>query len=272
MKLAIQTLLVPGAMLAEQFDAAARFGFDAVELAAGPDFDVRAQFTEIERASTASGLPVSDICTHPIHDPLHPDGAEQTQRLAVLKDLLAAAEALGARGVVSVPVRPPIMFPDVPWAERYAMLKTRFMDLFTRWATNLPEGQSALFLEPLNRYEAYFLTRVGQAVEISRAIGSPRILALADLFHMNIEEAHLGKPLEEAGKALGHVHIADNNRFEPGAGCLDFRPAFRALKAIGYEGYLSIECWSPDGPRLSGDAHVILPRTVAHLRQEWEVA
>ena len=40
MKLAVQTSRLPGADLNEQFAAAARFGFDAVEVAVGPAFDL----------------------------------------------------------------------------------------------------------------------------------------------------------------------------------------------------------------------------------------
>jgi sugar phosphate isomerase/epimerase len=97
-------------------------------------------------------------------------------------------------------------------------------------------------------------------------------MALGDLFHMNIEEADLGEPLQSAGARLGHVHIADNNRFEPGAGCLDFDAPLAALKAIDYRGYLSIECWSPKGPRLSGNPVDVLPKTVRFLRETWEAA
>ena len=107
---------------------------------------------------------------------------------------------------------------------------------------------------------------------LAERIGHPRVVALGDLFHMNIEEADLGEPLRAAGDRLGHVHIADNNRFEPGAGCLDFGTPLAALKAIGYDGFLSIECWSPRGPRLSGDPEAILPATVGFLRGQWAAA
>ncbi|MCC6315233.1 MAG: hypothetical protein IT337_14610, partial [Thermomicrobiales bacterium] len=73
MNLAVQTVLLPGDDLAAQFDAARRFGFDAVEIVAGPAFDVVAQAAAVRRASEAANLPVAAICTHPTHDPLVPD-------------------------------------------------------------------------------------------------------------------------------------------------------------------------------------------------------
>ena len=268
-KLGIQTLLLPGNDLAEKFVNAARFEFDGVEVVVGPSFDLAAHLDDVGAASTISGVPVCAICTHPIHDPLVPDPDDRALRFATLADLLSLADKLKARGVVSVPVRPPHTFDMVDRdRELFALAATEF----SRWTRALPSGASAIFLEPLNRYEAYFLNRVGQAVELAELIAHPRVMALGDLFHMNIEEADLGAPLASAAGRLGHVHIADNNRFEPGTGCLDFHAPFSALKASGYDGFVSIECWSPKGPRLSGEPEDVLPKTVRFLRDSWEAA
>ncbi len=268
-RLAIQTPLLPGADLDEQFANAARYGFDGVEVAIGPAFDLHARISDVRGASRRSGVPVAAVCTHPIHDPLVPDAAERERRFAALSGLLALADDLGARGVVSVPVRPPHPFPGPDDGEDGMGAAA---DALRGWVESLPPGASRVFLEPLNRYEASFLNRVGQATALARAVDHPRVAALADLFHMNLEEASLADPIVEAGPLLGHVHIADNNRFEPGAGCLDFAAPFAALRRIGYAGYLGIECWSPSGPRLSGDPDVVLPATVAFLREAWSAA
>lgn len=271
-KFAVQTIHLPGRDIGEQFEFAARCGYDAVEVAIRPDFDLIERVSAVESASRNAGIPVCAICTTRVHDPLHPDPTEQAKRLTAISDLLAAADALGANGVVSVPVRPPLMFDDVPWSERWMRLRDRLIDALGAWSAALPAGRAALFLEPLNRYEAYFLNRVGQAVEIAQALQHPRVRVLADLFHMNIEETSLNDPIRAAGSLLGHVHIADNNRLQPGLGMLDFRPAFAALNAIGYAGYVSIECWSPDGPSVVGAADEALPAAVRFMRAQLEDA
>ena len=273
LKVAIQTLLLPGRDLREQFANAARFGFDAVEVAVGPSFDLRERFDDVQRAATDSGLPVAAICTHSIHDPLQPDPEERRRRFAALGELVGLADELGARGVVSVPVRPTRGFASVAEQERVVSALTDLaVDEFGQWARALPAGTAAVFLEPLNRFEAFFLNRVGQAVEIARRVDHPRVLALADLFHMNIEEDDLAAPLRDAGSALGHVHIADNNRLQPGAGCLPLGPSFAALHATDYGGYVSLECFSLAGPVIRGDPEQALPETVRYLRRHWEDA
>lgn len=272
-RIAIQTLLLPGRDAHERFENAARFGFDAVEVAVGPQYDLVSHVGEIRGASRASGIPVAAICTHPIHDPLQDDPAERARRLGALSDLLGMADDLGAAGVVSVPVRPARVFASPQERDQAVASLTRTaIDVFGAWAAALPEGRAALFLEPLNRYEAFFLNRVGQAVEIAAQIAHPRVLVLGDLFHMNIEEASLAEPLMHAGRYLGHVHIADNNRLQPGAGCLDFASSFRSLQALGYDGYVSIECFSPGGPVIQGEPESALPETVRFLRAQWERA
>ena len=45
---------------------------------------------------------------------------------------------------------------------------------------------------------------------------------LADLFHMNIEEANLAEAIRAAGSHIGHVHFADSNRRAAGMGHTDF--------------------------------------------------
>ena len=62
------------------------------------------------------------------------------------------------------------------------------------------------------------------------------------------------------------VHVADSNRLQPGRGDLDFRPGFRALKEIGYDGPLAIEC------RIDGAYDEAIRETVAFVRREWETA
>jgi sugar phosphate isomerase/epimerase len=258
-RLAVQQALLPGTTPMEQFHQAAAFGFDGVELNHGDRFDVRRQWELVADASRESGVAVAAICTTGKQDPVHPDRAERERRVCELAEIVDAASALGATGVVSVPVRPSAGFQEAP-------LPDLAIEIYQAVADELGEGSAAVFLEPLNRYEATFLNRVGQAAVLARMIGRPRVLALADLFHMNIEELALDAPILEAGDRLGHVHLAGNTRLEPGIGMLDPRPAFAALKRIGYGGWLSLEC------RLSGPPEAVLPASVRYLQSRWDEA
>jgi sugar phosphate isomerase/epimerase len=120
-----------------------------------------------------------------------------------------------------------------------------------------------LAIEPLNRYEDYMVNRLEQAVslaeEVERGLGTAAVGVCADLFHMNIEEDDLAKAIASAGRRLVHVHVDDSNRLQPGTGHLDFAAVMDALHAMGYDGWLTLEC------RLRGDPPEALPATARFL-------
>jgi len=106
-----------------------------------------------------------------------------------------------------------------------------------------------LFFEPLNRYEANFISTVDAGLELLKKSGSDNVRLLCDLFHMNIEEQDIAASLLRAGKSVGHVHLADSNRRAAGGGHTDFAPIAKALRDIGYSGFVSAEAMAgPGGP------------------------
>ena len=96
-----------------------------------------------------------------------------------------------------------------------------------------------LLFEPLNRYETNLVNRLSDGAALLERVGAP-VRLLADLFHMNIEEPDVASAIRESGW-IGHVHLADSNRHPAGSGHTDFRPVGKALRDIGYGGYVSAE-------------------------------
>ena len=68
---------------------------------------------------------------------------------------------------------------------------------------------------------------------------------VADLFHVNIEDGPVPEILRAAGNRLKHIHLADSNRQAPGTGHIDFLEMVRTLNAMGYTGYMSVDCVPP---------------------------
>jgi sugar phosphate isomerase/epimerase len=98
-----------------------------------------------------------------------------------------------------------------------------------------------LLLEPLNRYESNLLNTLAQTVAFLDPLLTRNVRILADLFHMNIEEASIPGAFANAGSWVGHVHFADSNRRAIGLGHTGIEPIVEALRSIGYRGYLSAE-------------------------------
>ena len=96
-------------------------------------------------------------------------------------------------------------------------------------------------LEPLNRFETYFLNTAADAARLCEAIGSPRIGILVDTFHANIEEKSIGAALRAAGPHLKHLHVSENDRGVPGTGHVAWTELFATVRELGYDRWLTIE-------------------------------
>lgn len=99
-----------------------------------------------------------------------------------------------------------------------------------------------IVIEPLQSSETNFINTVREGTAIAKAVNHPNLAVLADFFHMMRENEDAGA-LIEAGKLLKHCHIAEKEeRTPPGVKKDDFRPYFRALRQMNYQGGISIEC------------------------------
>jgi sugar phosphate isomerase/epimerase len=99
-------------------------------------------------------------------------------------------------------------------------------------------------LEPLNRFETYFLNRADQAVALAKEVGSNCGVCL-DAFHLNIEEADMFAAIRNSADRLVDFHVADNNRMAPGQGALDWKKIVSTLREAGYDGALTVEFVAP---------------------------
>lgn len=101
-----------------------------------------------------------------------------------------------------------------------------------------------LGIEPINRFETYFVNRAAQALALAEATG-PNCGVCLDIFHMNLEESNYYDAIHQAKDRLVGFHVADNNRFAPGMGTLDWGKIVATLKSVGYDGALSVEFCPP---------------------------
>ena len=118
------------------------------------------------------------------------------------------------------------------------------MDRLTRWPRRARRPRSPACgspLEPINRYETTLVNTVAQGLELIDRVGAGNLGLLFDTFHANIEEPSLEDSLLAAGDRLFHVHVADSNRWYPGAGHLDFPRILDVLPRTGYAGFVSGE-------------------------------
>ena len=126
-------------------------------------------------------------------------------------------------------------------------------------AKALEEGVR-LALEPLVRYETPLINTVSQGLELIETVGAENLGLLLDTFHMNVEEPSIEESIRNCGDRIFHFHVADSNRWHPGAGHLDFRSILEALYSTGYSGFVSGEFMPVP------DANVSAQRAIEYLR------
>ncbi len=258
MKLAVQEGMLPGATYAERAAAARGFGFEGIEVSSR---SVLEDLPEIKAALADGSLPVSTVCGSGRHDILCLDAAERAGRLNEIRRILDAAGEIGAEGLIIVPIRTGVRFPDLsPFMGERELETELAVAVLQDLASYAAERGTRLLLEPLIRYETPFIRRLAEATAICERVSSSGLAMMADFFHMATEEADPPASIRAAGRWLRHVHLADSNRQTPGRGHTDFTASFRALMDIGFQGYLALECGIP------GTAAEELPRTVAYLQ------
>jgi sugar phosphate isomerase/epimerase len=262
MKLALREDMTPGDSLADKLSWLEGMGFAGIELS-GPALslpvdELRATFAESPVQVANVGGPSALV---------DPDGDARAIAMDLMRERLALGAALGARGVLLVP-----QFgqrPKLPDLEPLMSADEEERELFRLQLRALAgEAQAAgvpIFLEPLNRYEAYMVTRLEHALNFATPL-APDVGIMADFFHMNIEEPDMAASIRAAGEHLIHIHVADSNRLQPGRGHIDFKPSFTALKEIGYDGFFGFEC------RVEGTFDEALRTSMAYMREQWAAA
>ena len=128
-------------------------------------------------------------------------------------------------------------------------------------AQSAAEKNVRLCLEPLNRYETGLIHTVDEGLALLEDVGADNLGLLLDTFHMNIEEADMAASIRKAGNHCFHVHVADSNRWYPGAGHIDFGHLLQTLDEIGYTSYVSGEFMpQPDPDTAAAEAIKYLKR------------
>jgi D-psicose/D-tagatose/L-ribulose 3-epimerase len=135
----------------------------------------------------------------------------------------------------------------------------RAVEVHKEAAKYAAEAGVRISIEPLNRFECYFLNTSAQAADLVRKIGAPNVGYLYDTFHFNIEEDSITDVIPKTINEINHVHISENNRGVPGAGHIDFAAVFRALKAAKYDGWMTIESFGSALPDLAAATKIWRP-------------
>jgi hydroxypyruvate isomerase len=118
------------------------------------------------------------------------------------------------------------------------------IDTLKQAAEVLKSAGMVAVIEPIDRLEnpPIYLDGVTEAFEIVRAVGSPNVKVLYDLYHEQRTHGNLIEKLEKNLDQVELIHIADvPGRHEPGTGEVDYKNVYRKLKELKYKGMIAME-------------------------------
>lgn len=98
-----------------------------------------------------------------------------------------------------------------------------------------------LLLEPVNRYELNFINNLEDGYKLLNRLEIPNLWLMADVFHMNIEDASITGELAKYYEWVKYLHFADSNRLAPGWGHTDFESIISLLYDMNFDGWISFE-------------------------------
>ena len=225
--------------LATSCRKAADLGFDGVELfTPGPEAE------GLESALAETGLGLAAVGTG-AGKVLHgltltdADAGVRARAVEFIKSMIDFGAPHGAPAIIG-------SMQGMHGGDRAEALKLLAEGLEELGAHACSQGVKLIY-EPLNRYETNLFNRLGDGADFLDGLATDGVVLLADLFHMNIEEADIAAVLREASRHVGHVHFADSNRRPIGHGHLDVAPVAAALHETGYDRYVSAEAFDwPD--------------------------
>jgi hydroxypyruvate isomerase len=175
------------------------------------------------------------------------DGCERTLPIAKMlgcETLVLSTGELGPNGEVihSIPAHP-----GRRWISAYRTL--------ARIAELGEEHGVTYVLEHLNTkvdHPGFPLPHVEDAAELVSAVGSPNLRLMFDVYHAQVEEGNVLQLIRDFGDLFGNIHLADvPGRHEPGTGELHYGRVIDELRAVGYQGAVTLEAYPRESDQLA---------------------
>lgn len=233
---------------------AATTGYDAIEVA---PFTLAKYVTqipadqrkELREAAAKAGIEVSAIHWVLVQaDGMHmtdPDPVVRERTSAYFCDLVDFCADLAARRIVVGSPNQRSLQPDVEREQGWSWATEVFRESIRR----AEDAEVTICLEPLAPTETNFINTAAEAIRFVDQFDSPHFKIILDVKAMSSEAKTIPEIIRESWPKFAYFHANDRNLKGPGFGDVDFRPIADALRAVGYDGFVSVEVFDfSDGP------------------------
>ena len=267
MRFAICNEIFQGWTLEDTFRHCARLGYAAVELAPytlAPtinDLDPAGR-RRIRAAAAEAGIAIAGlhwvlVGTQGLHL-TSPEPATRGRTADYLVALVDGCADLGGEVVILGSPKQRSLAPGVEAEQAVAWTQ----DVLRPAVRRAQDRGVVLCLEPLPAEDTNFLNTAAEVSALVDAVGSPSLQVILDVRAMSHEGRAIPDLIRATSRHLGHVHANDVNLKGPGFGQVDFVPIAAALRAAGYDRYVSVEVF-----RFEEGPEAIAERSLACLRQ-----
>lgn len=218
----------------DRLPEAAKLGFPAIEFWDWRSKDIDAIAETCRKLDLAVAQFTAWGFEPGLNDPRNHDAF-----VRAVEEACAVAKKLGARAMTVVGGNDQ---PDMTQAQMHAHIVTGL-----KRAAPIAEAHDVLLiLEPMNirvDHKGHCLYGSAPAIEIVRAVGSKHVKINWDLYHLQVTEGDLCGHLREGIREIGYVQLADvPGRHEPGTGEVRYTRVLQELQALGYGGWVGLEC------------------------------
>lgn len=227
----------------EQIAYAADQGFTAWEnneAAGRPVADQSAMARALQQRGMTMGVFVASMPRWSEFRPLL-GGNDDADREAFLADIRSSVDVAKRLNAKHMTIVTGFMDRRLPVEIQTA----RVIDVLRRAADIYEPHGLVMVMEPLNtlvNHPGVFLSTVPQGYAVARAVDSPAIKILADLYHEQIQAGNLINTLGSCWDEIGYVQFGDNpGRNEPGSGEVNYRNIVRWLRGKKFAGVIGME-------------------------------
>ena len=227
-------------------------GFDGIEVPMykGRDFAVAA----LREGLADTGLECT-ICSVLVEglSLTSEDAGVRAKAVEQLRENIATTAEVGAR-IIAGPMYSPVGY--MTGRRRTADEWRRAVECWQELGPWLAQHEVVAAIEPLNRFETYFLNTAEDSARFCDEVGHPNVGILFDTFHANIEEKSIADGYRRVARHLKHVHTCENDRGTPGSGHVEWAEVFAAIREIGYDGWLTIDSFASNLPEIAAAAAI----------------
>ncbi len=270
MKLAYSSLACPAWTIEEAAEAAARYGYAAIEwrladgATIGPDASAEV-CRRLREAPAAHGIEIA--CLDTSCRITQPSSAERAATIEAGQRMLDLAAELGAPFARVFGGALPV------GTTRAEILAPTAEVLHTLGVYGSERGVTVA----LETHDAW--TSSADVMELIREVALPSVKVLWDAHHTYRSGEQPAQTLALMGDAIAYVHLKDSRSASGKAGewtyCLlnegsvPLREICALLKRSGYDGYLSLEWEKKWHPEIA-EPEIALPQAVPYLRSVWQ--